>query len=331
MTILRAEMKFYKSTTVGDTSANGGRMSSNQIASGAAANVFPSVDNAERVAGSTKYRKVSAKVANDADETLANARVFLDKQSTGEDVVTFFPGTQTDTQAAITGSEDQYGCGVLDTNVSVSATEVEVLCEPDNTDIFRDGEVIRISDKTDIDDEAGNEEFVTIVGTPDVVDDLVTITFTPALENAYLASVTRVASVYEYGDVEVAVDNFVVDSAGSGDYDDAFLTGDAIGGIEQTWTLTFTNATTFDIEGDTVGSQGTGTTGAGASPNNPAFTKPYFVLDNDGFSGTWQAGDTIVFQTHPAAVPLWMKRIVPAAAAPTAASTAVLVMDGETA
>lgn len=330
MTILDSEIKFYKSATVGDTSANGGRMSSSEIASGAAANVFAAVDNAERVAGSTKYRKVFCKVANDADETLHNGRVFLEVQSTGEDVVTFFPATNTDTQAAITGSEDQYGAGVLDANVSAAATEIDVLCEPGNTDIFRDGEVIRISDKEDIDDESGNEEFVTISGTPSVASDVATITFTPALENAYLASVTKVSSVHEHGDVEVTVDNFVVTSAGDGDYDDEFLTGDAIGSVQQTWTLTFTSATDFGIVGDTIGSVGTGSTGAGASPNNPAFTKPYFVLDSDGFSGTWAAADTIVFQTHPAAAAVWMKRVVPAGAAAAAASTAVLVLDGET-
>lgn len=332
MTILRAELKFYKSETVGDTGANGGRMSSNQIASGAAANIFPSVDNAERIAGSTKHRKVFAKVANDADELLANPRLYLEKFSSGADIVTFFAANQTDLQSGITGSENKYGSGNLNANVSAGASACAVLCEPGNTGIFRNGEVIRISDKTDIDDLSGNEEFVTITGAPTVAGDVVTIpSFTPALANAYLSSVTRVASVYEPADIDASISGFLVTSAGDGDYNQASLTADAIGGIEQLWTLTFTSATAFNIVGDTVGSVGTGSVGAGATPNNPAFTKPYFALGSAGFSGTWQSGDTIVFSTHPAAAPVWMRRVVPAGAAPVAASTAVLVLEGETA
>lgn len=331
MTILQAEIKFYKSTTVGDTSANGGRMSSNQIASGAAANVFPSVDNAERVAGSTKYRKVFCKVANDADEALFNGRIYLEKHSSGADIVTIFPATQTDTQAGITGSENKYGCGNLNANVSIGATTLTVLCEPGNTAIFRNGEKIRVSNKTDIDDEVGTEQFVTIVGVPVVVDDLVTITFTPALENAYLASVTRVSSVYEYGDVVSSVDNLVVTTAGSGDLDIDFIAADNIGSTEQTFTGTFTNGTTFTLVGNTLGSLGSFTIGSGASPNNPAFTKPYIVIASGAFSGTFAAADTFVVQTHPAAPPVWEERTVTAGSGATAASTSVLVLDGETA
>lgn len=328
MGIIQSEIKFYRSTTVNDGSTNGGRISASQISSGAAANLLDAVQNAERVAGSTKYRKLFAKVANDADAVLVSARVFLDKYTLGDDIITFFPGTQRDAQSAITGSEDQYGAGKLDGNVSDGATEIDVLVEDGAVVIFRVGDVVRISDKADI-DASGNEEFVTLSDV-DIVDDVATLTFSPALENSYLASNTRVASVYEHGDVEPLIDNFVVTTAGDGDFNSANLLGDSIGGIEQTWTLTWTGATSFTVVGDTVGSLGSFSNGAGASPNNPSFSKPYFVLQSAGFSGTWAAADTIVFQTHPAAVPVWMKRVTPAGASAALSNSATLVLDGET-
>ena len=49
------------------------------------------------------------------------------------------------------------------------------------------------------------------------------------------------------------------------------------------------------------------------SPTNPNSGQPYFTIDKDGWGGTWIAGNTVVFQTHPGAVPVWMKEVVPAA------------------
>ena len=329
MPIIASELKLYKSLVIGDAGTNGGRMSANQATSGAASNVFPTVSESERTAGVTRYRKVFAKVANDADLTLFNARVFLDKNTPGGDRISFFPGTQTNVQSALTGSERQYGGGKLNSNASAGASSVAVLVEAAAAIVFVNGDKIRISDRATM-GGAGNEEFVTINGTITFAGDVATIPITPNLSNSYLAADTRVMSVYEPGDVKGTITNLVVTSAGDGDLNIDNILPDHIGTVEQTWTLTFTSATAYNIVGDTVGSQGTGSTGGGASPNNTSFSKPYFVIQSAGFTGTWQSGDTIVFQTHPAAVPIWLKQVVPASTATQANNTATLVMDGET-
>lgn len=327
MPIARADLKMYKSAAVNDTGANGGRMSASQVASAAIANLFASVDRSERLAGSTKYRKAFWKVANDGAPVFYNAQAYMHSPTPGDDAITFFPATQTDTQAAITGSERRYGVGSLDASIAADVAEIDVAVEDGNTGIFQIGDTVRVTDRATL-DGAGNEEFRQ-VDDKSVLGNIVTLTLTEALENAYLASVTRVSSVYVCGDVKATVTDFVVTTAGDGDYDSDFLTLNNIGAIEQTWTLTWTGAGAFDAVGDTVGAVGSGSNGAGASPNNPSFTKPYFILASGGFSGTYASGDTIVFKTHPAAPPFWYRRVVPVDADVLGDNKAVMRFRGE--
>jgi hypothetical protein len=53
-------------------------------------------------------------------------------------------------------------------------------------------------------------------------------------------------------------------------------------------------------------------------------------MQSAGFGGTFLAGDLITFTTHPAAVPIWLRRDVPAGAANLTTNEAVIVLDGET-
>jgi hypothetical protein len=330
MAILSGELKLYRSLVVNDGSTNGGRLSANEMISGVVGNMFPSINDTERAAGSTKYRKVFAKVANDEDLTLFSPRLYMDVVTPGEDMITFFPATQTDTQAAVTGSERQYGAGVLDASAVATATGITVLVEEGAIPVFVVGDTIRISDKENLADEAGNEEFVEIL-TASVTLDVVSITFTPALEFSYADSVTRVSAVYEPPSDVVATVAGVTVTSTAGLLDEDNVLGGNVGGIEQVWTCLFTSPTAFNITGDTVGAVGSGTTGAGAAPNNASFGEPYFTMQAAGFTGTWVAGDTIVFTTHPAAVPLWFKRVVPAGAAALANNRARFVFAGESA
>lgn len=324
------DLLLYKSATVNETGTNGGRMSNAEIVSGAIRNCFPTIGEAERSAGSTKYRKVFLKNANDDDIGLMEAKVYLDKYTPGDDRIVFFPANQTNTQADITGSEKDYGAGKLNANISAGAASLVVLVEHGATQPFDIGDKIRITDKADI-DASGNEEYVT-VGSVGVSGDLVTLGFSPVTANGYAASNTRVMNVYEPGtDVAATTSDFLVTSGASGTYDEDYLFADNIGSVEQDWTLTFTSPTAFTISGNTLGSQGSSNIGSGASPNNVALGKPFFVLQAAGFGGTFQAGDTIEFSTHPSAVAIWLKRVVPAGAAELTVNEAIIVLDGETA
>lgn len=334
MTILDSELKFYKAAVMDDTSANGGRMSANLITSGVVQNVFPHVLKAERDAGSTKYRKVFAKVANDADETLLSSQIWLDKPTAAGDWAVFWPGTQRNTQADITGSERKYGCANLSTNATAASSTLIVTVEDSTlTGIYQNGDTIRVTDKLTPTSITGNEEFLTISGAPVVVGTQVTITTSTLLANGYtVADGARVMSVYPHGDTKCTMTDWS-ETSGTGTYDETTypLTLDNIGTIEQTWTITFSDATNFTCSGDVTGSVGSGTISSDFSPSNTSFTKPYFTLESTGFGGTWATGDTIVFQTHPAAVPIWEKRIVPAACGSLSGNSIVMVFAGESA
>ena len=329
MTIVAAEVKKYRSAEVSDAITNGGLMSNNEMISNVSENVFPDVPQSERVAGSTKFRKSFVKVENDNDETLFNTRLFLNRTSPGDDIVTIFAGTQSDTQNDITGSEDHYGAGQLNADVLAGVTSIDVLVEDDSIDrIFRVGDVIRITDKETI-ASGGNEEFRLIDSVSYVVD-LATIGFLDPLANGYTAANTYVGSGLDVGNIVGTFDTFVVTSGG-GAFDEIGqpIVVDSIGGVQDAWTLTFTSSTAYDAVGAVTGAVGSGTVASDFSPNNPAFAKPYFTVPSAGFSGTFAASDTITFNTSPAAAPVWWKRTVPASATAIAGNFVDLVINGE--
>jgi len=333
MSITQNELQWFKAAVNDDTTANGGRMTGVVSTSGVKNNIWPDVSQAERAAGSTKYRKAFIKVANDDDFTLFDGRVYVETYTPADDSIAIFIGTQRDTQNTITGSERLYGSGGLNSNVIASATEMDVLTEGVAFDMFQNGDLIRISDKTDVNDISGNEEFVTISGAPVYAGDVATITFTPALVNAYTtASLSRVASVIEQGDVFASFDSFVVSSV-SGTFDEVTnpIVLDNISTVDEDITFTFTSPTAYDVTGDTLGALGSGNISSNFSPNNATFSKPYFTLHFAGFGGTFAISDSITFTIHPAAVPVWYKRIVPVGANSFAGNKVIVAIDGESA
>lgn len=334
MSIIQAELVWRRATTNDDSGSNGGRMTHTPITSGVKNNIWPDVPQSERTAGSTKYRKVFIHVANDDDLTLVAPRVFVERQTPGDDLVIFFPATQIDTQSGIVGTETKYGCGLLNSNYTAGGMTIAVLVEDwsvVNDRIFADGRKIRISDKSNI-DGSGNEEWATISGAPSAAGNVITLTLAAALANSYVATTTKVSTVYEPGDVACAVSNW--SESGSGTYNESTypLLMDNIGTIYQNWTLTFTSATEFTLSGDTLGAGvATGNVSTNFAPTNPNFSKPYFNLRALGWGGTWTTGNTITFRTSPASIPLWYKRVVPAGAASLSGNSAIVAVDGESA
>lgn len=331
MPITPSDIKWYKSLTVADAAANGGRMSNVQSPSGIKNNILPDITLAERNAGTTRYRKMFIKVENADNIALGNARVFLQLNTPGEDSVTFFPGTQRDTQAAITGNERLYGGGRLSESVEDGAVSIKVITEGAALNCFRAGDTVRVTDKTSV-SSAGNEEFLEIEAVA-YAGDVATLTLAePGLTNGYQANVTGIASVYQAGDVQPVVGERVVTSANGSLNPGSPVTGDHLATVEQNWTITFTSGTAFSIVGDTLGNVGSGNVGNGAAPINPAFPgRPYFSIPAAAFSGAFAAGDTITFSTSPAAIPIWYKQVVPAGAAAISGNRVILGVDGESA
>lgn len=329
MPIEQDDLKVFLSTINNDTSANGGAMSATEATSGLPGQIWPTVQKAERDVGSVKYRKVFHKNHNVDDIALQNGRVCLWEPTVGDGAVYIFPATQTDTQADITGTEDLYGAGVLDATVVPTDTEIAVVVEDPAVIIYRDGEMIRISDMADDEDTVGHEEFAVIDGTPTILGDVVTITLATALIYGYAADVARVSGVIQHGEVAPLVADVVVTSVG-GAFNSTNLLAHNQGTIQQDWTLTFSSATVFSAVGSVVGSVGSGNISSNFAPINPATGTPYFTLQYAGLSGTFVAGNTIAFTTSPSAVPVWEKRVIPAGADASTGNRAATYLWGET-
>ncbi len=207
--------------------------------------------------------------------------------------------------------------------------------------IFRNGDTIRITNKDVPSSAGGTVEFNIINGAPTVANDTeVTITLTTGLLNNYNTDDntygTRVMSVYEPANVEGSYTDLVVDNASDGDFDDTGypILLDNIGTIEQEVTLSFTSSTVFTAASDVAGvtmTGGTVTPGLDWSPDNPDVSKDYFILDYDGFLGTWADTDSLVFNTHPASFAVWQKRVIPAGSTSLAGNKAVFALNGESA
>ena len=345
MTILNSELLLLLSEEVSDETSNGGRMDNNSgVTTGVPNNVWPNVFRAERVAGSEKFRKTFFKVANDSDDTLYNPQVWIDVVTPGDDYVCFYVGNQIDTQGAagagITGT-DAFGCGGLHTNVVATDTTMVVdveaiaLATGGADEIFRDGMVIRITNKDTPSSGTGTEELVTINAAPSTANDTeVTLSFTPALSNNYNTDDntygTRIMSVYEPSDVSGSVDNYVL--TGTGTFDDASypVLVDNLGTIEQEITLDFSSATVFTATSDVVTLTGDVLELDGLwRPENTDVSKYYLVLEHNGFTTPPDATTQLVFETHPVSIPIWQKRVVPAGANSLSGNRTVYALAGE--
>ena len=332
MPILSSELVFYRSATVNDTATNGGHMSgTSAITTGVKNNIFPDVSQADRTAGITTYRKVFLKVDNAANLVLQNSRVFLDTTTAGGDYVVGFPTTAASTQADITGTERVYGGATLAADAPAGATTITVNVEDGTVIQFFDTDVIRLTNAADV-FSAGTIELATISGVPVVTGNSVAITLAAPLANAFLASNTRVAPQMISGNITTSFTTPVVTST-AGTYDAVAnpILLENLSTIDESWTLTFTSATAFDVVGARVGAIGTGTTAAGVAINNPDWALPYFTLSAAGFAGTYAIGDTITFSTTSATYPVWLKRVVPAGTASLSGNNFTIAVEGESA
>lgn len=146
-----------------------------------------------------------------------------------------------------------------------------------------------------------------------------------SVANSYATANTYGAGCVYGGTVEPESENWAETST-SGTYDEATypLTLFNDGTEEDSWTITFTSASAFTCSGANAGSVGTGDITTDFSPTNPDAGQPYFTLDKDGWGGSWANGETVEFDTHPAALPLWLKEVVPASTAQAAYNTFIL-------
>ena len=329
MAIVESELKVFKAEINDDSASNGGVMSAVEAVDNAS-DIWPSVGLTERTAGSVKYRKTFHKNNNAADTILQNTLAGLWSPTPGDDAMYLISADQSNNQGSLTGSEPLYGVGTLNAPAAATDTVITVLVEDGANIIFRDGEKIRISDQTDPADEIGNEEFNTINGVPAVLGDVVTITLLTGLLSSYSSTATNVASMIDGGDLTPVTTTPVVTSA-AGVPDETGLGLHNLGTIQESWAITFTSGTSYDLVGAVKGALGSGNTAADFEPLNPDTGTPYLTVGSAFWTGTWLLGDTVTFTTSPSAVPVFEKRVIPAGAASSAANSRRILLWGESA
>lgn len=328
------DLRIYKAATMNDLAGNGGLMSANRSISGASTNLFPRTTLDERTAGvAYRLRKAFYKMCDAADTPFYNAHIIPFLGTPALDYVTYFAGTQTDIQsdvlAAGISSYDHYGAGLLNQSVSAGGQTLIVDCAAATPVIFRVGDMIHVSNKTDY-TGTGDSEYLT-VDTVSYVGPQATITVLENLSNSYTHTVTTVSSVYEHGTLQYTAveDSSSIAGDGAINYADTDFVVTHLSGVYEQWTLDFTSSTAFTCTGNTLGVVGSGTTGAGIAPTNPDFSDSYFVLPASAFSGTFANGDQIVWTSTPAAVPMWHNLVVPAGIGAVAGNSFTGVFAGE--
>ena len=338
--MLSTDLKFYKEKVNGRLSGG----TSNLITSGVVQNVWAHVTSAQRTAGYFDYAGFYCKVGDDADGTLIDPELLLDAPTlSATDYIMYFGLGLREAVSSISGygtgtdSKRKYGSAVLKNSIAAGAstftvTVKNVAMASGAGVIFVNGDKIKLTSKSTADALTGNEEVQTISGVPSVSGSDITITTLNPIVNSYTADgVARCSSLIKPGDLKCTNSAPVKTSvAGTVDFSTHPIILDNIGTVEEDWTLTFTDATHFTLTGDDhSGSVATGDRSTDFSPNNGDFTKPYFTIETGVWGGTWSAGNTVTFTTHPAAYHIGGKRVVPALTASLSNNKATLVFGGE--
>ncbi|MDZ4124767.1 MAG: hypothetical protein U1E02_11410, partial [Hydrogenophaga sp.] len=312
MPLATTDIIFRTAAVQSDAAGNGGRMGATALADNVKNALFPDVRQAERLAGSERWRKVFIHFAPaDLSQALDVRVIPYDPTPAGDSVVMYL-GTQTDTQSAITGAlpARAYGVALLSGSASAGVTALTVALEAGAPAIFAAGDTVYITDKATIGAATGAEEYATVATAAAPSGGTQAVTLTAPLANSY-GSGARLASVVLAGDVLPTLSGQAVVGA-AGVFTPSAVTLYPRSTVADTWTLTFTSASAFTASGAVTGAVGSGTVGGSFGPNNASLGGSYFTLGAGALGGTWAAGDTVTFTTAPAAIPLWLRRAVPA-------------------
>lgn len=327
MAIQSSDINFYQSQNVNFTASNGGKISTTAIPSGLSNTWWPVISEATLNAGATRWRKCFIRIDNAQNTPGTNFRTSLWKPTPGEDFLYLALGTQTDIQSDLS-APNLFGTGTLDTNIVANVTVTfDVVVEDGTVVIFRDGELIRVSDETAV--GTGNAEYAVISGTPTVVGDIVTITIANALQNSYSLTNTRVSSVIEVSNVASTVTGKTVTSA-NGIFNEANVVVGYLGSIYQTLTITFSSNNAFTVTSDVLTfASPNGTIGNVFAPTNVGVGASYVSIPPTCWGGTFTNGDTVEFTTVPASVPIWEKNVIPTGCAAISLQSRTLVVTVE--
>lgn len=320
MTILQDQISFYKSVYVNDGLSNGGRISNTLITDNSLDNLFRNIQSAERTSGITLYRKMFIKNENPENISLENPRVFIENVNSGEDYYQIALGTYQDNQVDAIVVTDWHGSGRLLNSLSSGESSFSVLCKQ-ASGYPSTGSVI-------ISDGLQQAECV-LLNAPSWNGTEVSLVISGEVGLNFAAD-SIVSAVLPISELKPAI-AYWTETSVSGVFDDDIypVTLFNIGTVDESWTITFLNATTFNVTGASIGSLGSGLISANFAPVNGS--SYYFSIDKNAWSGSWIAGDVITFNTVQAAQGIWIKESVPVGSGSQANNLCQLGIIGESA
>lgn len=312
MAITNAELLPYyaQHRNQADPTANGGRPSNNRILSGRENNIWPPLTTAQRASGQVIAEKVFIQNRNASGEGASDPMIGCAAPNPSDDINWIVAGTQDDMQSDIASGARRYAAAKLAAAVTAGATSIALDLEPDLAGCFASGDTVLIHDgSADPTGTTVTREFAVI----DSVSGS-TLTLVSALANAYPENGVCASMHRPGGDWRPQVSGIQQSGAGTYDFTNNPLALDNRGAIRQRWTLTYTGATAGELSGDDLGSLGAFDLTADLAPLGPD-GYPYFTLAAAGHGDAHAAGDTLIFETSAAVLPVWWFKQTPAGAA----------------
>jgi hypothetical protein len=321
MAITAEQIKFYKSIYVNDSLTNGGRIGSTLMTDGALNNLFRNVQSEERELGTDLYRKFFIKNENPNDISLENPKIWISNVSSGEDYFQIALGSDINNQSVADDITDWYGSGYLDENIA--SGETSFYAQFKQASGLPSGSFLMISDGV-------HQSEVLMLDAPSWNGSRALITISDEVGFDFLQGETIVSAIIPLENLTPILSNWAETSV-AGVYDEAVypLTLYNIGTITESWTLTFSNPTTFEVTGAVIGSIGSGSVNSNFVPINGAGY--YFNLSRMGWSGSWAEGDTITFNTVHASQAIWVKESIPSGSASQSNNLMSISLIGESA
>lgn len=332
-------IKWYAAETTDNSPKNGGHMSSREIPDNEPNNVWPDVTCEERLEGAVQFRKNFIKIHTKDNQPLLEPKIYVETPTPGEDEIVIFQGTFDDTAATL-APKRFYGSSFLLQEFDARKHWLMVKRGPHDTiSIFQDGDLLRISNQSTVDDLHGETIFLRLDANRAVAvfDDY----FLLRLENfqevplVFPAETTKVSSVMEVPDMVAHCGGITIESKEKCGENDVTVELLNCSTIFETWTITFQDEDAFSCHGHRLGLVQYGSVAEvmsrerrkGFRPTNSAFGFPFFILKLR--QKGWMEGDIVTFTTFPAATPVWERRKVPAGAKPHYGNKVVIAITGE--
>lgn len=347
MSILQSDIKFYEPAVKGFASTAGGAMSINLLNPSQTGAVIPPLTVAQTQSGGEFYTKFFVSLENSDNTPLYETYVIFTGFDPNLDSYLYILGTETDVQNDASAYTKWKCGGKLSAAANSGGTTISV--EFETTDVYlEDVEYLWITDGV-------NAELVTLDNSsnssitnnhPDSASITLTIDASynngNGLVNSYAVD-TPCGLAISVGTLQATLTDLTISSGAT-----VTMNGDISvynnGTVNESYVLEFTGAQTFKIRDGVDATKyydqnGNFTDSANAyifdvsssayvylpNPNRAGANKLGFAQDL--FTGA-TAGDTISFTTHAAAIPVWVKRVVPAGM-PSAVETITFELIGQ--